>query len=342
MSPETTSTTEAPEVTLLRMLRGYWVSQAIVAAAQLGVADLLADGPASCADLAERTGVPARSLQRLLRALASVGVFAEVADGTYGLTALASCLRKDLPGSLWASGLVTGELLYPAWGELLHSLRTGEPSFERVFGSGFFAYLGAHPDAGARFQQMMAQSKVAINAAVPAAYDFSGCKTIVDVGGGNGSLLASVLVANPSARGILFELPHVVDQARRQLTDAGVAERCELVGGDFFVSVPAGDTYLMRSILHDHDDEQSARILQACRAAMPPDGRLLVIEQVIAGEDEPGAWMPEFMDLQMLILLGGQERTTAEFRALFAAGGFQLQRVIPTDSPTSILEARPA
>ena len=343
MSPEPTPAGETPAATLLQMLRGYWVSQAIVAAAQLGIADHLADGPRSCADLAGCTGVPAGSLRRLLRALASVGVFAEVADGTYGLTPLASCLRADAPGSLRASSIVTGELLYPAWGELLHSLRTGGPSFERVFGAGFFAHLAAHPEVGERFQEMMAHLKLASNAAVPAAYDFSGCGTIVDVGGGNGSLLASVLAANPSARGILFELPHVLDQARRQLADAGVAGRCELVGGDFFAGVPAGgDAYLLRSILHDYDDERAARILRACRAAMPAGGRLLVIEQVVAGGGESGEWMTTFLDLQMLILLGGRERTEAEYRELFAAAGFRLRRVIPTRSPVSILEGVPA
>ena len=186
---------------------------------------------------------------------------------------------------------------------------------------------------------MMAHLNLITNAAVPAAYDFSGCGTIVDVGGGNGSLLASVLAANPSARGILFDLPHVLDQARRQLAAAGVAERCELVGGDFFAGVPAGgDAYLLRWVLHDFDDERAARILQSCRAAMPPEGRLLVIEQVIADGGKPGEWMTKFLDLQMLILLGGQERTEAEFRELFAAAGFRLRRVIATRSPSSILE----
>jgi hypothetical protein len=342
MSPEPIPTREAPAVTLLQMLRGYWVSQAIFAAAQLGIADLLEDGPRSCAELAVHTGVPARSLQRLLRALAGIGVFAEVEGETYGLTPLASCLRTDAPGSLRASGIVTGELLYPAWGDLLQSLRTGEPTCEHVFGAGFFAHLTAHPEVGARFQDMMADQKLTTNAAVPAAYDFSGCGTIVDVGGGNGSLIASILAASPASRGILFELPHVLDQARRQLLGAGVVERCEVVGGDFFASVPAGgDAYLLRSILHDYGDERAARILRSCRAAMPMGGRLLVIEQVVPDVGEPGDWMTKFMDLQMLILLGGQERTEAEFRELFVAAGFRLRRVIPTRSPVSILEGIP-
>jgi hypothetical protein len=322
------------------MMRGFWVSQAIAAAAQLGIADDLANGPRSCADLARITGVPARSLHRLLRALASVGVFAEVEDGSFGLTPLADCLRTDVPGSLRASGILTAELLHPAWGGLLHSLRTGGPSFEQVFGAGFFAHLATHPEMGERFQEMMVHLNLVTNTAVPAAYDFSACSNIVDVGGGNGSLLASILATHPFTRGILFDLPHVLDQARRQLAARGVAARCELVGGDFFTGVPTGgDIYLLRWILHDFDDERAARILRACRAAMPPEGRLLVIEQVVAGGGEPGDWMTKFLDLQMLILLGGQERTEAEFRDLFAAAGFRLQRVIPTASPSSVLEA---
>ena len=340
MSQEPAPAGATPALVLLRMLRGFWVSQAIAAAAQLGIADDVAEGPRSCADLAELTGVPARSLHRLLRALASVGVFAEVDEERFGLTPLADCLRTDVPGSLRASGILTAELLHPAWSELLHSLRTGGPSFERVFGAGFFAHLAAHPERGERFQEMMAHLNLVTNSAIPAAYDFSGCRTIVDVGGGNGSLLASVLATNASTRGILFDVPHVLDQARRQIATAGVDARCELVGGDFFASVPTGgDIYLLRWILHDFDDERAARILRACRAAMPPEGRLLVIEQVVAGEGEPGDWMTKFLDLQMLILLGGQERTEAEFRDLFAAAGFRLRRVIPTASPSSVLEA---
>jgi hypothetical protein len=187
---------------------------------------------------------------------------------------------------------------------------------------------------------MMAHLNLVTNTAVPAAYDFSACSNIVDVGGGNGSLLASILATHPFTRGILFDLPHVLDQARRQLAARGVAARCELVGGDFFAGVPTGgDIYLLRWILHDFDDEEAVRILRACRAALPSDGRLLVIEQVVAGRGEPGDWMTKFLDLQMLILVGGQERTEAEFRDLFAAAGFRLQRVIPTASPSSVLEA---
>ena len=343
MAQQSGPTDATPAAALLRMMRGYWISQAISTAARLGIADLLQDGPRTSAELAARADLPATSLHRLLRALASVGVFAELADGTFGLTPLGDCLRTDTPGSLRASGIVMGELLYPAWGELLHSLRTGRPSFERVFGADFFAHLAAHPEQGGRFQEMMANLNLLTNAVVPAAYDFSGFSTIVDVGGGNGSLLAAILRANPAAHGILFDLPHVLEPARRQLLDAAVADRCELVGGDFFTSVPAGgDAYLLRWVLHDFDDEQAVRILSACRAGISREGRLLVVEQVVSGRDEPGDWTTTFLDLQMLILLGGRERTEAEFRELFAAAGFRLRRVIPTESPLSILEGVPA
>ena len=212
-----------------------------------------------------------------------------------------------------------------------------------MFGAGFFDHLAAHPELGGRFQEMMAHLNRVTNAVVPEAYDFSGFGTIVDVGGGNGSLLASVLAANRSARGVLFDQPHVLDQARQQLADAGVADRCDLAGGDFFAGVPEGsDAYLLRWILHDFDDERAVRILRSCRTAMPAAGRLLVIEQVVAGAGDRGDWMTNFLDLQMLILLGGQGAHRGRVPRALRGAGFELRRVVATRSPFSILEGVPA
>jgi hypothetical protein len=338
-----TATDESPSETLLRMMGGYRISQAIYVAARLGLADLLREGPLSCAALAERTGVPARSLYRLLRALASVGVFAETELETFALTPLAEPLRSDVPGSLRHNGVVLGAITYRMWNELLPALQTGEPQFARVFGAEFWEYLAAHPEVGEPFQQMMASLNAVTSPAVPAAYDFGGLATVVDVAGGNGSQLAAILRANPRLRGVLFDLPYAIEGARQQLTAAGVIDRCALVGGDFWEGVPAGgDAYVLRWILHDYDDERDLRILRHCRAAMPSDGRLLAIERVIPVGENLTAREPKFLDLQMLLSFGGQERTEPEFRHLFAAAGFRLARVIPTGTPSSILEAVPA
>jgi hypothetical protein len=343
MVQDTSFAGESPPATLLRMMRGYWVSQAIFTAARLNIADLLRDGPQSCTQLAQQTGVPERALYRLLRALASVGVFEEVGSSTFALTPLAEPLRSDVPGSLRASGVFMGETLYRVWNELKPALETGEPQFKRVFGAEFWDYLSANPQIGEPFQEMMAGLNAATNSAVPAAYDFSEITHLVDVAGGNGSQLATILQANPKMHGVLFDLPYTLDQARRHLQSAGVIDRCSVIGGDFFERVPEGsDAYLLRWILHDYDNERNIHILRNCRAAMPDHGRLLVIELVVPEEDTPSTWVPKFLDLQMLLNSGGMERTEGEFRELFAAASFRLTRVLPTRSPMSILEGVPA
>jgi O-methyltransferase domain len=291
--------------------------------------------------LAEETGLPERSIYRLLRALASVGVFAELPDKQFNLTQTAAYLQTDVPGSLRATGIVFGEIQYYAWGSLLESLRTGRSSFTATFGTEFFPYLGAHPDLGALFQEMMAGLNVATNVAIPAAYDFSRFRNVVDVGGGNGNLLIAILNAYPTVRGVLFDLPQVREQAQQALEEAGLAGRADVLGGDFFTAVPAGgDAYLLRWILHDFDDERAARILRSCRTAISPEGRLLVVEHVIT--DEPASSTAKFQDLQMLLLLSGCERTETEFRDLFAMANFRLERAIPTASSFKILEAVPS
>ena len=329
-----------PPATLLQMMTGYWVSQALHVAAKLGIADLLADGPVDCEDLAAATDTHAPSLQRVLRALASVGVFTEVSPGSFALTPLAELLRTETPGSMRALAIMYAEEQYRAWGELLHSVRTGEMAFDHQFGLGYFEYLAQHPEADRVFNEAMTGWTHQLVRAVVDAYDFSPFKTIVDVGGGYGALLAAILRSNPGTRGVLFEQPHVVASAEEQLVAAGVADRCTFVSGDFFAAVPTGgDAYVLSQILHDWDDERCVAILGQCRRAMPDHGKLLVVELVLPEGDEP--FLGKWLDLHMLVLLGSRERTAAEYDTLFRAAGFKLARVVPTPPGPSVVEAVP-
>ena len=329
-----------PPATLLQMMTGYWVSQALYVAAKLGIADLLVDGSRPVENLATATQTDAPSLRRVLRALASVGIFTEASPGSFALTPLAALLRTGTSDSMRALAIMYAEEQYHAWGNILHSVQTGQPAFEQQFGTSYFAYLAQHPEADRVFNEAMTGWTTQLVGAVLETYDFSPFKTIVDVGGSYGTLLAAILRSNPEARGILFDQPHVVAAAQEQLALAGVAERCTTVGGDFFVEIPAGaDAYLLAQILHDWDDERSVAILQQCRRAMPAHGKLLVIELVLPRGEEPffGKWL----DLHMLVLLGARERTAAEYGALFRAAGFELARVVPTPAGPSVVEAVP-
>jgi hypothetical protein len=326
--------------TLLQMMTGYWVSQALYVAAKLGVADLLIDGPRPIEELAAATQSDAPSLRRVLRALASASVFTESRPGTFALTPLAALLQTGTPDSMRALAIMYAEEQYRAWGDILHSVQTGETAFERHFGTSYFAYLAQHPKADRVFNEAMTGWTTQLVDAVLDAYDFSQFKTVVDVGGSYGTLLAAILRSHPAARGILFDQPHVVATAGERLAVAGVAECCTIVGGDFFVEVPSGgDAYVLAQILHDWDDERSVAILRQCRSAMPAHGKLLLIELVLPPGEEPffGKWL----DLHMLVMLGARERTAAEYEALFRAAGFAPGRVIPTAAGASIVEAVP-
>jgi hypothetical protein len=326
--------------TLLQMMTGYWVSQALHVAAKLGIADLLTDGPVDYEDLAAATDTHAPSLQRVLRALASVGVFTEVSPGSFALTPLAELLRTETPGSMRALAIMYAEEQYRAWGELLHSVRTGETAFEQQFGMGYFEYLAQHPESDRVFNEAMTGWTHQLVGAVVDTYDFSAFKTVVDVGGGYGALLAAILQNNSGMRGILFDLPHVVASAEEQLAATEVADRCTFVGGDFFAEVPAGgDAYVLSQILHDWDDERCVAILGNCRQVIPDHGKLLVVELVLPPGDEP--FLGKWLDLHMLVLLGGRERTAAEYNTLFRAAGFELARVVPTPPGPSVVEAVP-
>jgi hypothetical protein len=329
-----------PAVALRHLSTGFWVSQAVAVVANLGIADCLRDGPKTSDELAQATGTHAGALYRLLRAVASVGVFAEDAEGRFALTPIAALLRRDHPRSWRAAAIMSGEAwAWRAWEALAYSVRTGKPAFEHVFGMEFDAYLAQHPDAADTFQDFMSVATTEEAMAVAPVYDFSGCRTVVDVGGGRGALLAAILQANPHMRGILFDAPHVVAEADGFLRAQGVAERCQVVGGDFFESVPhGGDVYLLKWILVSWDDDRSVAILRNCRRALPAHGRVLVVERLIPPGNAP--FFGKLADLNLLVMYQGRHRTEAEYRALFAQAGLTLSRVIPTHSPTefSVIE----
>jgi ubiquinone/menaquinone biosynthesis C-methylase UbiE len=318
---------------LSQMIIGYRISQALYVAAKLGIADLLHEGPKSREDLAAAAGVNPDALYRVLRALASVGVFTEVEPGRFGLTPLAALLQTGVPGSLRALAIVMGEEpAWRPWGELLYSVHTGLPAFEHVFGMPLFAYLSQHPDVAHTYQVAMAEGTVLTAQAVVEAYDFSGIRTVLDVGGGQGALIAAILKAHPHMHGMLLDLPHVIPGAKRVMETEALAARCALIEGDFFAAVPSGaDAYLLKWILHDWDDARAVTILTNCRRAMPEQGKLLVVESVLPAGNEPS--LGKFADLHMLVRLGGRERTEAEYRTLFAAAGLRLTHTLLTPSP---------
>jgi SAM-dependent methyltransferase len=322
---------------LRAMLGGFRLAQAVAVAAELRVADRLAGGPVPSEDLARAVGADADALYRLLRALAAEGIFTESPPGTFGLTPLAEPLRADHPQSVRPQArLVAQEFWWGAWGHLLEAVRTGGVAFERIHGAPLFAYLDAHPDAAGIFDGAMSGTSP-WKAALAAAYDFAPVRLVVDVGGGQGALLAAVLRAHPHLRGVLFDTPAVVAGARRFLDAAGLADRCRIVGGDFFASVPeGGDAYLLSQVLHDWDDERAAAILRSCHRAARPGARLIVVEQLLPPGDTPHRG--KLLDLQLLVMLGGRERTEAEYRRLFTAAGFESTSARPLGPELSVLE----
>ena len=330
-----------PREALRHLFFGFRVSQALYAAAALGIADLLAGGPRRAEDLATATGAHGPSLARVLRLLASEGVFAQTDDGLFTLSPLAEALRRDVPGSLRPTVLYTAsDALWRSWGNLLHTVRTGEPAFEHVHGMDFFAYFRQHPDEWALFDHSMTNQTALAAQAVAATFDFTPFETVVDVGGGRGALVLGLLEAYPHLRGIVFDQPAVATGAQEAIEAAGLADRADAVGGDFFTAVPdGGDVYLLKIILHDWDDERCVAILRTCRRAMPPNGRLLVIELLIPPGDTPSYATSQ--DINMLVNLGGRERTEDEYRALLAAAGFMLARMIHAEGELHIIEGIP-
>jgi ubiquinone/menaquinone biosynthesis C-methylase UbiE len=330
---------DTPRQQLMRMLTGYWISRAIYVAAKLKLADRVQAGPRTADELAREAGVHPQALYRLLRALASVGCFAEDEQKRFGLTPLADCLI-DRPGSQHALALMNGEEHYTAYGGLIDSIRTGQPAFDQIFGKPVFDYLAEHPESARIFDAAMTGVHGAESQAMLDAYDFGGTGVLIDVGGGNGTTISAVLKAYPLLRGILYDLPGVIERARNTITAAGLTERCTLAGGNFFESVPAGaDTYMMRHIIHDWDDEKALTILRNVRRVIPPTGRLLVVESVIRPGNDPD--FGKLLDLTMLVIPGGMERTEEQYQALYAQAGFALRRIVPTASPVCVIEGAP-
>jgi hypothetical protein len=333
------SAAQQPQFAVLQMIVGFWVSRAIYVAAKLGLADLVKDRPKTADELARLTGTHAPSLYRVLRALAGVGVFADDGQGRFAQTPLSETLRSDTPGSLRAMAMVElGQEHFPAWGNLMHSVKTGEIAFDNLFNQNAWEYYAQNPEEASNFNKSMKGLTEMINGAVLSAYDFSGVNKLVDVAGGTGGLISAILSIHPQMRGVLFDLPHVIAEAGPQLDAAGVRGRCETGSGDFFESVPAGgDAYVMKWIIHDWDDAKSTVILENISKAMNENGKLLLIESVVPEGNQPD--LSKFLDLDMMVMTGGRERTEAEFNSLLAASGFKLRRVIRTPSPVCVIEA---
>jgi hypothetical protein len=277
----------------------------------------------------------------VLRALASLGVFEETSPRTFALNAAAELLRTDRPDSIHPMALwLTEPFHFRTYAELMHSVETGRPAADKVGGKPVFEYLAEHPDLSALFNDAMTQFSGAVAPAAVRAYDFGGVNTLVDVAGGHGEVLMTVLRAHPAMRGILFDIEHVIAGARPRIAAAGLAERCVTATGDFFQAVPAGDGYIMKHIIHDWDDERAVTILKNIRSAMTSrDGRLILLETVLQPGNQPD--LGKLIDIEMLVMPGGRERTAEEFRALLARGGFALTKVVPTESPLAVIEARP-
>jgi O-methyltransferase domain/Dimerisation domain len=332
-----------PAMTLLGLMNGCRVTQTLYVAAKLGIPDLLQDGPRASEELAGATGADARALRRLLRALVSLGVFAEETHGRFALTELGALLRSDVPGSLRAAAIfLADERNWRAWGALERSVMNGEPVRGPRGTQAFLEESARDPEGAALFNAAMTSLTSAFDTAVTAGYDFSRFGTVVDVGGGQGALISSILAANPTLRGILFDIPPVIESARACIAEAGLAERCALVAGDCFASVPAGgDAYVLKWVIHDWDDERATTILRNCHRAMARDGRLLLVERVVPERIDQSAATQGMLlgDLNMLLVTGGRERTAAEYRTLLGGAGFALARIVPTATPLSVIEA---
>jgi hypothetical protein len=320
------------------MLLGRMVSHSITAAARLRIADELASGPKSAAELARAAGAHAPSLFRMLRMLASVGVFAEHEAGRFGNTPLSETLRTDVPGSTRPLAmLINHPALLQTWQRLDDTIAAGSSAFLSAHGENLWDYLAARPEVGSVFNDAMSSLTAQIAPAVAASYAFSAIETLVDVGGGHGLLLRTILEQNPKLRGVLFDLPAVASGAKDELGQSNLNGRLEVIGGDFFSSVPPGDAYLLKHILHDWSDEDACQILGSIHRAAPPGARLLVIEAVLVPGNAPD--LGKLFDLEMLMVTtGGRERTELEFSELFRSAGFELSRVLPTPSSVCIVE----
>ena len=333
-----------PALLLRRLIGSYRITHAIKAAAQLGITDHLSERPQSAGELAERLHVNPQALSRLLRTLLSIGLLADAGDGLFTLTSVGACLQRDAPDGMRAWALCEGAEYYQSpWMNLLHAVETGETAFEYTHGETFYQYLARHPETGHGFSQAMLDYARLIATAVVAGYDFTGVRRVVDIGGSHGHLLSAILHANPTVSGVLFDRPTVVERAEERIGGTELAERVELVAGDFFESLPAGgDLYILSRILMDYDDERCVRLLQNCHRAMAPGGRVLIVQLLMPEQGGGGARESLFeaavSDLNMLVLTGGRERTEVEYRTLLGLAGFRLARVVPSQALVSLIE----
>ncbi len=325
---------------VLQAATGYIASTALQVALRLQIADHIASGTTSARSLARACGANEDALYRVLRLLAMMGIFEETSPRTFGLTPAAAALRQ-VPGSLYDMALWLCDPFHlRVYADAMHSVETGAPAVEKTYGMPVFEYFANNPELSAIFNSAMTSFSGMVAPAAIEAYDFSGIRVLVDVAGGHGGVLTGVLAKHPQMRGVLCDLPHVIDGARPRIASLGLADRCQTVACDMFAAIPdGGDAYIMKHIIHDWDDERAGVILRNIRRVLPKDGRVLLLESVVAPGNEPD--FSKVIDLEMLLLPGGRERTADEFRALFAANGFELTGIIATQSPLSVIEAKP-
>ena len=328
-----------PHAQVIQMATGHWLSKIIYTAAKLDIADRLADGPKSADELAGPMGLHAPSLHRFMRTLAGFGILTEKDDKRFALTPLGESLKTGAPGSARSSILTfCGPTFVEAFDEITHSLETGQTGFEKAFGKPIFDYFVEHQDEASMFSESMVGFHGGETPAVAAAYDFSQFETIVDVGGATGNMLSAILSRHAAPRGILYDMAHVVADAPTFLANTGVADRISIESGSFFESVPAGgDAYILSHIIHDWNEDQCLTILGNVKRAMKPDGKILIVEFVLPDDDTPH--LGKLADMIMLVVPGGQERTPAEYDELRTKAGLKMTRVVPTESPVSIVEA---
>jgi hypothetical protein len=331
-----------PEVALLETLAGFMPAQSISVAAKIGLADHMSlETPTPSKDLAAKVGANEDALYRLMRGLTVAGLFSEGPLGSFRLTPMGATLRTDHPQSMRYFSIYQGQLNWDNWGALEYCVRTGKNAVEHLHGMKSFEYISGTPERADIFDRGMVNISDSELDPILAVYDFSRFKTIADIAGGLGPVLASILMLNPGAKGILFDLPITVEGAKSFIKSAGLQERVEIVAGNFFESVPAGaDAYIMKHIVHDWSDEEAIQIMKNIRAKIPAGGKLLLMEQVVTGPNEPH--FAKYLDLEMMIATTGRERTEPEYRALLEKAGFRLDRIVPTIGLTSIIEASPA
>jgi hypothetical protein len=334
-------TTLSPPDQLSEMIWGFTKAQLVYVAAKLEIADLLWDGPKDAQTLSTSTKTDPKIIYRLMRGLAWCGLVEHLADGQFSLTPMGECLYTASPNSLHENALSMGEIDWPVWSTLLDIIQTGKPGFERAFGMEIFDYFAQNEAAGSRFDRLMGKVSEAVSASIANNYDFSSVNNFVDIGGGNGTLAATILRANPHLSGIIFDLPEVIERTTQRLQDLELADRCKAIGGNFFKSVPAGgDIYITKWILHDWPDDRCIEILKNCHAVMKKDAKLLVVEMVMPEQASPSTQAVMY-DLHMLAMVDGIERTESEFHKLFSSAGFSLNLVIHTRSGVSLIEGVP-